>query len=238
MKLTILETGRAPGALADIYPRYPEMVSALLSRVDDSLFFETVSLWDGQPLPPLAGLDAVLVTGSPFGVYDSPPWIDPLRAFIREAHAARLPMVGICFGHQIIADALGGDVRKSEKGWGVGRHTYDIVERAPWMRDAGASFSLVASHQDQIITPPASARTLARSAHTGHAMLAWADAPILTLQGHPEFSDSFAAALYGARRGGALSDDMTDAAIESLARPDDNDLVAEWIAGFLRTAAR
>lgn len=238
MKLTILETGRAPGVLADIYPRYPDMVAALLSRVDDSLTFETVSLWDGEPTPLAAEVEAVLLTGSPFGVYDSPPWIDPLRQFIREAHAARVPMVGICFGHQIIADALGGEVRKSEKGWGVGRHTYDVVAPASWMRDASDRFSLVASHQDQVITPPANARTLARSAHTDHAMLAWTDAPILTLQGHPEFSDSFAAALYGARRGGSLSDDMADAAIESLGRADDNDLVAEWIAGFLRSAAR
>lgn len=238
MKLTILETGRAPGPLADLYPRYPEMVSALLSRVDDRLGFEAVSPWDGEPLPPASGLEAVLITGSPFGVYDSPPWIEPLRQFVREAHAARLPMVGICFGHQIIAHALGGDVRKSEKGWGVGRHTYDIVERRPWMHDAGDSFSLVASHQDQVIAPPPAARTLARSAHTDHAMLAWTDAPILTLQGHPEFSDSFAAALYNARRGATLSDDMTDAAIESLGRPDDNDMAAEWIAAFLRTARR
>jgi len=238
MKLTILETGRAPGPLADIYPRYPEMVSALLSRVDDGMTFETVSLWDGASPPPAEGLEAVLITGSPFGVYDSPPWIEPLRQFIREARDRRLPMVGICFGHQIIADSLGGAVRKSEKGWGVGRHTYSIIEQAPWMRDAGDSFSLVASHQDQVIVPPPGARTLARSAHTDHAMLSWTDAPVLTLQGHPEFSDSFAAALYNARRGAALSDDMTDAAIESLGQADDNDMVAEWIAGFLRTAGR
>jgi GMP synthase-like glutamine amidotransferase len=238
MKLTILETGRAPGALSEIYPRYPEMVAALLSRADDGIDYETVSLWDGATPPPAAGLDAALITGSAFGVYDSPPWIDPLRAFIREAAMARTPMIGICFGHQIISDTLGGDVRKSEKGWGVGRHTYEIVGREPWMRDAGASLSLVASHQDQVIAPPPGVRTLARSAHTEHAMLSWADLPIFTMQGHPEFSDSFAASLYSARRGGALSDDMTDAAIESLASPEDNDLVAEWIAGFLRSASR
>ncbi len=236
MKLTILETGRAPGALADIYPRYPEMVAALLARVDDRLTFATVSLWDGEPLPALGDVEAILITGSPFGVYDSPPWMDPLRAFIRQAHAARIPMVGICFGHQIIADALGGVVRKSEKGWGVGRHTYNVVSQAPWMRDRVDTVSLVASHQDQVILPPDGVRTLARSAHTDHAMLAWTDAPILTLQGHPEFSDRFASALYSARRGGSLTDDMADAAIESLGKPEDNDLMAEWIAGFLRSA--
>ena len=99
--------------------------------------------------------------------------MDPLREFVRQAFEAKTPMVGVCFGHQIIADAMGGDVRKSEKGWGVGRHSYEIVGRRPWMNGAGANVSLSVSHQDQVITPPAGAVTLARSAHTEHAMLAY-----------------------------------------------------------------
>ncbi len=145
-------------------------------------------------------------------------------------------MIGVCFGHQIIADALGGDVRKSEKGWGVGRHTYEIVARPPWMEGAGDTFSLGVSHQDQVITPPPGAKTLARSRHTDHAMLAYDAAPAISLQGHPEFTDGFLAALYGARRGKTLSDDLADRAIESLAGPEDNALVGEWMAKFLRTA--
>jgi GMP synthase-like glutamine amidotransferase len=236
MKITILETGRAPGRLAEDYPLYPDMFRALLTRADAGLTFETVALVDGARPPDPAGIEAALITGSPKGVYDETPWMEPLRNFIRGAHAARTPLIGVCFGHQIVADALGGDVRKSEKGWGVGRHTYEITGRRPWMVDAGPSFSLAVSHQDQVITPPAGAVTLAHSAHTDHALLAYDDAPILTLQGHPEFNDAFVSALYGARRGASLTDDMADAAIESLSRPDDNALVGDWIARFLRTA--
>ena len=238
MKLTILETGRAPGALADVYPRYPDMMASLLARADAALAFETVSLIEGEPLPAAGELDAAAIMGSPFGVYDPTAWMDPLRAFVREAHAAKTPLLGVCFGHQIIADALGGDVGRSDKGWGVGRHVYRILARAPWMGEAPDTLALVASHQDQVRRPPAGADTLAASEHTPHALLAYRDAPILTIQGHPEFSDAFAAALYGARRGAGLSDETADAAIQSLSAPEDNQLAAEWMATFLRENVR
>jgi GMP synthase-like glutamine amidotransferase len=236
MKITILETGRAPGKLVDEYPRYPDMFAALLSPSDRALAYESIAVLDGEAFPDASACQAVLITGSPFGVYDSTPWMDPLRGFIRAAHAAKVPMVGICFGHQIIADALGGEVRKSEKGWGIGRHTYDITRKREWMGEGRSCVSLSASHQDQVITPPAGAVTLARSAHTEHAMLEYADAPVVTIQGHPEFSDSYASALWQARRGKALSDAQVDAALASMAKPGDGALVGDWIVRFMRGA--
>lgn len=236
MKITILETGRAPGRLSETFPSYPEMFAQLLGGLDETVTFEAIPVLDGATPPDPSGLEAALITGSPFGVYDQTPWMDGLRAFVRGAKAARTPLIGVCFGHQVIADALGGDVRKSPKGWGVGRHTYDVLQTRDWMAETTEALSLAVSHQDQVITPPAGADTLATSAHTEHAILAYRDAPILTVQGHPEFSDSFVAALYSARRGGALADEVVDAAVESLARPHDNQLVGEWILGFLRQA--
>lgn len=233
MKVTIIETGRAPGRLSEDFPRYPRMFEALLSAADAGLRFETVSLVEGEALPDVAACEGVLITGSPAGVYDATPWMEPLRRFVRAAFAVETPMVGVCFGHQIIADAMGGDVRKSEKGWGVGRHTYQLLQHRPWMAGAGASVSLAVSHQDQVITPPEGAVTLARSAHTEHAMLAYAQAPVMSLQGHPEFGDDFVAALYAARRG-RLSDAQVDGAIASLGRAHDNARVGQWMASFLR----
>lgn len=234
MLITILETGRAPGALSDAYPHYPDMFAALLSEADESLRFRTVALVDGATLPDPATCEGVVITGSPAGVYDVTPWMDPLRDFVRGVFAAKTPMVGVCFGHQIIADAMGGDVRKSEKGWGVGRHVYDVLTAPVWMSGAGPTVSLSVSHQDQVITPPQSAMTLARSAHTDHAMLAYEDAPVMSLQGHPEFSDEFVAALWSARRGKTLSDAQVDGAIASLSQSQDNALVGQWMAQFLR----
>lgn len=236
MLVTILETGRAPGQLSETFPRYPEMFVSLLSEADEGLRFRTVALVDGTALPEPASCEAVVITGSPAGVYDTAPWMDPLRDFIRGAFVAKAPMVGVCFGHQIIADVMGGDVRKSQKGWGVGRHVYDVLSAPEWMAGAGATVALSVSHQDQVISPPAGAATLARSAHTDHAMLAYDFAPVMSLQGHPEFSDAFVTALYSARRGKSLSDVQVDGAIASLAAPEDNVLVGRWMARFLRTA--
>lgn len=238
MKLTIIETGKPPGALEERFPSYPDMFISLLGRADARLKFETVSVVDGAPPPDPKSCDAVLITGSPAGVYDPLPWMNPLRGFVREAAGAKIPMVGVCLGHQIIADALGGVVRKSDKGWGVGRHAYELHSAQKWMSVGKPAIRLAVSHQDQVIEPPRAARTLASCAHTEHAMLAYDDAPIVTIQGHPEFTDMFASALYGARRGKGLTDEEADAAIESLAAPDDNDLFAEWITGFLAAARR
>lgn len=237
MRVTIIETGRAPGRLSEDYPRYPDMFAELLGEADAGLSFEVVRLPDGEALPDPADCEAVVITGSPAGVYDRTPWMDPLRAFVRAAFGAETPMVGVCFGHQIIADAMGGDVRKSDKGWGVGRHTYEVLEHRPWMAGAGASVSLAVSHQDQVIKPPAGAVTLARSAHTDHAMLVYQAAPVMSVQGHPEFGDEFVAALYAARRG-RLSDEQVDGAIASLAEPHDNEMMARWMAAFLRSGRR
>lgn len=236
MQVTIIETGRAPGRLSEAFPRYPGMFMSLLGAADPDLTFATVAVLDGEALPDPAGCDAVLITGSPFGVYDSTPWMEPLRGFIQGIFAARRPMIGVCFGHQVIADAMGGDVRKSEKGWGVGRHVYNVTAPRDWMVGAGETVALSVSHQDQVITPPPGAVTLARSAHTDHAMLAYESAPVMSLQGHPEFSDAFVAELYAARRGKTLSDAQVEGAIASLDSPVDNALVGQWMARFLRTA--
>jgi GMP synthase-like glutamine amidotransferase len=236
MKITILEAGRAPGRLCEDYPRYPDMFVSLLGAADKNLTFETIALVDGAAPPDPANLEAALITGSPAGVYDQTPWMEPLRGFVRRAHEMKTPLVGVCFGHQIIADALGGDVRKSEKGWGVGRHTYDVIGKRAWMTGVRDRFSLAVSHQDQVITPPRDAVTLARSTHTEHAMIAYDGAPMMSLQGHPEFGDEFVAALYTARRGKSLSDDMVDSAVKSLGQPHDNLQVGGWIVDFLKTA--
>lgn len=236
MQVTIIETGRAPGRLGEDFPRYPGMFMSLLGAADADFTFATAALPDGEALPEPSACEAVLITGSPFGVYDSTPWMDPLRNFIRGVFAAKRPMIGVCFGHQVIADAMGGDVRKSPKGWGVGRHVYEVTGKRDWMAGAGASVALSVSHQDQVITPPAGAATLARSAHTDHAMLAYTDAPVMSLQGHPEFSDDFVAQLYAARRGKSLTDAQVDGAIASLNSPVDSVLVGQWMARFLKTA--
>ncbi|MHA7899194.1 MAG: type 1 glutamine amidotransferase [Henriciella sp.] len=232
--LTIIETGRPPASIEGDWPLYPAMFESLMAPHLDGWRYAAIELSEGAPLPDPARLDAILITGSPAGVYDDEPWMAPLMDFIRDSAAAKTPQIGICFGHQAIAHALGAEVTKSEKGWGIGRHTYDVVARPDWM---GASppttFSLGVSHQDQVQTLPPGATLIGRNAFCEYAALAYPSEKAISFQGHPEYSPGFSCALYNVRRGTKLPHAMVDAAEASFAGPVDNALIASWMAAFL-----
>lgn len=235
MKLTIIETGLAPAAIRDRFPSYPEMFARMFASVDAGIACETVSLVKGEALPDPASLQAVLYTGSPAGVYDDEPWIAPLMNFIRAGAEMKRPQAGICFGHQVMAQALGGTVVKSDKGWGVGAHTYQISALPGWRGgEAPAQMRVGVSHQDQVVIKPAAAEVIAQSDFTAFAGLAYAGFPAISFQCHPEFEPDFLAALYTARRGISLSDETAEAAIASLGEGGDRQFLAAWIADFLR----
>ena len=236
MRLTIIETGLPPEAIRENYPGgYPLMIQRLMGRADPDMTFETVSVEKGDALPDPESLDAILITGAAYGVYDDTPWMRTLKEWIGFAAENKVPMIGICFGHQIIADALGGDVRKSEKGWGLGRHTYQLKIKPEWMgEDAPDQFSVGVSHQDQVLVPPADARSLGGNDFAPHAALVYARGPILSFQGHPEFSEEFLAALYTARKGRPLTDEQVDEALKSFSVQDDSALMSRWMVDFLK----
>lgn len=224
MKLAILETGTPPAELIPRFGRYPDMFRRLLG---EGLDYSNYDVSAGQlPVEPTAH-HAYLITGSPAGVYEPLQWIPPLLAFIRAAREAKL--IGICFGHQAMAEALGGHVEKVEKGWGVGLHDYPVVQREPWM-DESSLVSVPASHQDQVVIQPPNTAILASSLFTPYAGLAWRDRPAISFQFHPEFDPDYARALIEARRE-SLAD--SDEAIASLSRPNDNERVGSWIRKFL-----
>ncbi|MFL6743677.1 MAG: type 1 glutamine amidotransferase, partial [Sphingomicrobium sp.] len=182
-------------------------------------------------LPDATAHDAVLITGSPAGVYDPLPWIDPLQQFIRAAKDSR--MVGVCFGHQVMAEALGGHVVKSEKGWSTGLHRYAIVRAEPWM-DGADEVAVPASHQDQVVVQPPKTEIVAASEFTPFAALAWTDRPAISFQFHPEFSPEFAKALIAERHDVAPE---PNAAMASLDAPNDNARVGAWMRRFLYSNA-
>ena len=126
-RITIIETGLVSPKNRELHGSYPQMFEHMIGAADATVTFNTVSIPAGEPLPDVEGLEAILITGSSAGVYDAFEWIAPLEEFVRTAHDKKVPMVGVCFGHQLIAQALGGTVRKSEKGWGLGRHVYDVA---------------------------------------------------------------------------------------------------------------
>jgi GMP synthase-like glutamine amidotransferase len=232
MQLTIFETGRPPEPIRGHFPSYPAMLEALLAPHIPDLACQVVHVLDGQELPDPGSIEAALITGSPAGVYDDFDWISDLKNWILRAGARQVPQVGICFGHQLMAEAFGGRAHKAPQGWGLGRHTYHVGEGEPWMVGAKQRLHLAVSHQDQVLEAPATARVLAHSDFTPYAALVYDHAPALSFQGHPEFCSSFADALIRSRRGTRFSEDMADTALASLEAPLDGDVVAAWVAGF------
>ncbi len=222
MKIGILECGAPPLAIRDRFDRYGTMMIRMLGH--DA---EIVDVAAGALPDRATRFDAYVLTGSSAGVYEDHDWIPGLTDFLIEARPVS-KLVGICFGHQIMAQAFGGSVIRSPKGWSIGLHRYDIVGSAAWLDDA-ATICVAASHQDQVVIAPPGARTILGSAFTPHAGLDYGNA--ISFQFHPEFSVDYAIALIENRRDryGALA----DPAIVSYRNASDRVRVAGWIKRFL-----
>jgi GMP synthase-like glutamine amidotransferase len=229
MRIGILAAGAPPRALQPAHGDYVSMFESLLAgRGYDWRAYDVAAA--RLPEAP-EDCDGYIVTGAAAGVYDDAPWIAALLDFLNAARG-RAKLVGVCFGHQAMAQAFGGQVIKSPKGWGIGLHEYAVAARRPWM-DAAAAIALPASHQDQVTVQPPATTVLAGSAFCPLGMLAWDDQPAISIQLHPEFDPAYAVALIEGRRGVRFEEAEADRAIASLAKPNDNARVADWIAGFL-----
>jgi GMP synthase-like glutamine amidotransferase len=227
LRIGILQTGAPPEALQPSFGDYPAMFRDLLGP---GYAYETFDVRAGQlPAPERCG--AYVITGGAAGVYDELPWIAPTLDWLRDAKG-RTRLVGICLGHQLMAEAFGGKVIKSPKGWGVGLHRYEVARPEPWM-DGVQTFALPASHQDQVVEQPPATEVVASNAHTPFGMLAWTDQPAISIQLHPEFAPDYASALIESRAEERLTRDQADAALESLKQPNDRERVAGWIRGFV-----
>jgi len=232
MKLTLIQPTDVPGPLRDRFGAYHLMFERMFGG--EAFTFETIKLSEGQKLPDPATLEGTLIMGSAAGVYDTHyEWMEPLRDYIRKAYASKTPMVGICFGHQIMADALGGNVRKSDRGWGLGRHVYGVTSRPAMIGGDLPEFAISCSHQDQVLAPAAEAETFLASEFTPHAGLVYRNGAAISLQPHPEFEDDYTLALAELRRGKA-PDPVIETAIASLSRNSDSREVAGYLAAFLR----
>ncbi len=237
MKIGIIETGEVPPELKARYGDYPDMFAAMLGAADPSLEFVTLRIVSGDAPGDPRDADAWLVTGSRHGVYDDLPWIAPLKDFLRACVAQGVPVVGICFGHQILAEALGGSAAKSDRGWVLGLQDYEVADRPSWMTHVPDRFAMHALHQDQVLSLPGDATVLARSEHCDYAAVAYGDpeAPYaISVQPHPEYNRDFIADLIALRSGTAFPTDLADAAHASLTRDVHNAAWAALIVDYLR----
>lgn len=226
MKIGILQTGPVPADLVDQFGEYPDFFVRLLSP--HGFDFQSWSVVDGVFPDSVEDADGWLITGSRHGVYEDHPWMQPLMQFIRDTYAAGRPLVGVCFGHQAIAQALGGHVEKFTGGWSIGPKVYHFD--GPGLTGDKV---IHAYHQDQVITPPEGAQTIAHNDFCAHAALYYLG-HALSVQPHPEFGDAYTRALIETRGPGVVPDDRLAEASAKLGTPLDSGDVAALFARFFR----
>ncbi len=182
-------------------------------------------------LPAVAACDGYLISGSRHSAYESLPWIAALADFVRALADAARPTVGLCFGHQVMAQALGGQVSRAPQGWGLGVCDYETVEATDWMTPPLPRFSVPVCHQDQVTALPTGARRLASSAHCANFVVEFTPR-LLGLQAHPEVEPAFLEAIIDLRAD-SLPPELCARARRSLLRPHDSEALKRWILTFL-----
>ncbi|WP_299032032.1 type 1 glutamine amidotransferase [uncultured Sulfitobacter sp.] len=222
MHLAILMANTDESAFAQAHPDDGEKFTALLHSVRPDWQIDVFSVKDNI-FPSSLDFDGLLVTGSPASVHDDRPWIAPLEALVRDAVRRKIPMFGACFGHQIIAKALGATVADNPDGWVLGRIETTFLA-------SGKRVPIYAAHTEQVTSLPIGARPMAHSVGCPIAGFEIED-HVLTTQYHPEMSQAFVAALLQ-----AFSDDIgqevTAKAATTLTQETDRYALAEWIATF------
>lgn len=237
MRIGILEAGRVPEDLVGKHGTYPAIFEDLIRSVAPDFEFASYAVLDGTFPESVEDCDAWLVTGSKHGVYDGLPWMEPLRGFLARARASARPVVGICFGHQILAEALGGAAAKSEQGWGLGLRQYDVQYRPGWMADAPDRIAIHAMHQDQVTGIPDDATVLAGNDHCPFAMLAYGDPELpdaVSIQPHPEFTLDYTRDLIVTRTGTSFPAEAAEEARLTLGPETNSQDFARWCVAYLR----
>ena len=226
MKLGLLECDDVVGRFPQVRGGYREMFAALLPGFS----FRYYAAHRGELPSSPDECDAWISTGSKYSVYEKHRWIEELAAFIR---GAEKPFVGICFGHQMLAHAMGGEVAKAKQGWGAGVLPLEILREESWMSPPMKQVRIQHMHQDQVQRLPNDAVLLGRSPHCEVGMFRIGET-MLGIEGHPEFTVEYGAALIEARR--ALIGGQTDRALNSLKEKSDGPVVGRWIERFLKRA--
>ena len=184
----IVQTGAAPAELRARMGDFPHWFRVAMALQPAQV--RTVRVDHGQALPPPRMLAAAVITGSGAMVSERLPWSERTAGWIRDALDVDLPLFGVCYGHQLIAHALGGRVDYHPQGREIGTQVIALLPGAahdPLLQRLHDGFAAHTTHEQSVLEPPRGAQVLARSAHDAHQILRYSETAIST-QFHPEFS--------------------------------------------------
>ena len=203
----------------------------IFNKVDPSINLKVYDVVIDEYPNNIDECDGYIITGSKLSTYDDVDWIKTLEEYIRTLDASKKKLLGVCFGHQLIAQALGGKVEKAKVGWTLGVQPYDFLSNFPWVRNHNESVRLIHSHQDQVTVLPAKAELIAKNDMVPVAMFR-VDDHIMSMQGHPEFSEEYAHDVANLRKE-ILGEKVFSKASRSLMKKDSDRLeVTQWWVDF------
>jgi GMP synthase-like glutamine amidotransferase len=232
LKIGLLKCDTVHEKFRHIAGDYSDAFINLFSAYAPEISLEIYDVEQGHYPGSLDECGGYLTTGSYRSVYDDIPWILRLRDFVAELYRNNKKFVGICFGHQMIAQALGGKCEQSERGWGIGVHTVRITRKKPWMRPKLDRYDLIVCHLDEVTELPEGSELLGTNEHCPNSMFALGD-HFLGIQAHPEFTAAYAEALMLARIE-RIGRKKVEQARETLKREVHEKILTRWIANFLK----
>ncbi|MEE9162939.1 MAG: gamma-glutamyl-gamma-aminobutyrate hydrolase family protein [Candidatus Neomarinimicrobiota bacterium] len=206
-RVAILVTGQT---LAPIRARFGDFDQWFRARPNVPATYRVHKLHEGAAVPPREDSDGWLITGSPGSVNDELSWLQEAKAGIAEAVGAGHPLLGVCFGHQLLAVATGGQVEPNPKGWELGASRVELTEAgraAVLFQGLGGRPNVYESHRETVTRLPADAQVLGGN---GMGLQAFQIGPrAFGVQFHPEFTREIAG-MYVKLRGGAVGTDLTE----------------------------
>jgi len=229
MNVAILNCDQIKPEFEQAYGQYPKMFKSLFHKIDQEITFSEFDVMHGKYPQDLDNIDLFIITGSRADAYADIPWINDLKAFINKLNALKKNLFGVCFGHQIIAEALGGKVAKADSGWHVGVDQLVLLDSS--LMDQ-TTLDLIFSHQDQVIKMPPSAKLIGTCGSNCPNAAFTIGNHIVALQGHIEFSKSFAKDLLDMRKD-ILGEEKYSRAMSSLVKETDEVKLTQAVVNFL-----
>ena len=234
LRICILESDDLHPTMQDAFISFGHMFKRVFAGQDADVECQIFNVVHGEYPAASEPFDAYLVTGSKADSFANDPWIVTLRTYLHERFVRGDVLLGICFGHQILALVLGGHTQRSNKGWGIGVHRYRLAYQPEWLTEAMDEFQLLISHRDQVTVLPAGAILLAQSDFCENAAFMLGQ-QVLCFQGHPEFTHDFSRSLLQIRESIYCPEEY-QAACQSLQQAHDGQTIAQWILCFVQAA--